>query len=364
MNRREFLYGLNASLGSIALTSMLGPSAQASGGPAPHFPAAKARRCIFLYMEGGPSHIDNFDPKPKLAKLHLQEFHRSGERQSAMSSGKRYYVQSPFAFRRAGHSGADLNTLWENLAGMADRICFYRGLQVESVNHPTANYHVNTGNRTGGDPALGAWVQHGLGRENEDLPNFIVLPELSFPQGGPVNWSNGFLPTRLQGTALRASGSPLLDLRPPAGVTRRQQRRNLDLLQALNERHATQRPQQQQLAARMRNYELAFRMQMQVPKIVDLETETRQTQKLYGIGEKAGSSSVELGGAPPGIEMRQASFDYGANKLLRRKSLEPQPYRDGLPSAAAPPPEPKRCKPKPAWGELAALSRCAAFASR
>ena len=287
MNRREFLYGLNASLGSIALTSMLGPAAQASGGPAPHFPAAKARRCIFLYMEGGPSHIDNFDPKPKLAKLHLQEFHRSGERQSAMSSGKRYYVQSPFAFRRAGHSGADLNTLWENLAGVADRICFYRGLQVESVNHPTANYHVNTGNRTGGDPALGAWVQHGLGRENEDLPNFIVLPELSFPQGGPVNWSNGFLPTRLQGTALRASGSPLLDLRPPAGVTRRQQRRNLDLLQALNERHATQRPQQQQLAARMRNYELAFRMQMQVPKIVDLETETRQTQKLYGIGEPA-----------------------------------------------------------------------------
>ncbi len=288
MNRREFLYGINGGLGALAFHSML-QAEQAKGPLAPkvaHFPKAKAKHCIFLYMEGGPSHIDTFDPKPMLDKLHLKEFQRSGKEQSAMSSGKRYYVKSPFKFRKAGKSGADMNTLWENLAGVADDLCFYRGCQVESVNHPTANYHVNTGSRFGGDPAMGSWVTHGLGTENDDLPGFIVLPELSFPQGGPANWSNGFLPTRLQGTALRPKGSPLLDIHPPAGVTRAQQRRNLDLLTQLNERHAERHPQHEGLAARMRNYELAFRMQMQVPDIINLDKETEKTREMYGIGKE------------------------------------------------------------------------------
>ena len=189
MNRREFLYGLNASLGSVAFTSILAQSARASSGKQPHFPLAKAKHCIFLYMEGGPSHVDTFDPKAKLEELHLKEFNRSGEEQSAMSSGKRYYVKSPFEFRKTGQSGADMNKLWKNLAEVADDLCFYRGLQVESVNHPTANYHVNTGNRFGGDPAIGSWVNYGLGTENTDLPGFVVLPELSHPQGGPSNLS-------------------------------------------------------------------------------------------------------------------------------------------------------------------------------
>ncbi|MFP6750196.1 MAG: DUF1501 domain-containing protein, partial [Pirellulaceae bacterium] len=286
MDRREFLYGLNASLGSIAFTAMTASSVRAESGKQPHFPGAKAKQCIFLYMEGGPSHIDNFDPKPKLDELHLDEFNRSGEEQSAMSSGKRYYVKSPFQFRKAGQSGADMNTLWENLADVADDLCFYRGLQVDSVNHPTANYHVNTGNRFGGDPAIGSWVNQGLGTENEDLPGFIVLPELSYPQGGPANWSNGFLPTSLQGTALRPEGSPLLDIQPPAGVTRARQRRNLDLLGTLNRQHSARHPQHKELSARMRNYELAFRMQTQVPEIVDINNETAATKELYGIGTK------------------------------------------------------------------------------
>jgi hypothetical protein len=179
-----------------------------------------------------------------------------------------------------------MNTLWENLADVADDLCFYRGLQVDSVNHPTANYHVNTGNRFGGDPAIGSWVNQGLGSENEDLPGFIVLPELSYPQGGPANWSNGFLPTNLQGTALRPEGSPLLDIQPPAGVTRARQRRNLDLLGTLNQQHARRHPQHKELAARMRNYELAFRMQTQVPQIIDIDNETAATRELYGIGTR------------------------------------------------------------------------------
>ncbi|MED6314618.1 MAG: DUF1501 domain-containing protein [Verrucomicrobiota bacterium] len=284
MNRREFLYGLNASLGSIAFTSLLAKTAHAESVNQRHYSLAKAKRCIFLYMEGGPSHIDTFDPKPKLDELHLKEFHRSGIEQSAMSSGKRYYVKSPFKFHKVGQSGADMSKLWKHLSGVADELCFYRGLLVESVNHPTANYHVNTGNRFGGDPALGAWVNYGLGTENDNLPGFVVLPELSHPQGGPSNWSNGFLPPAYQATALRPKGSPLLDINPPAGVTRKQQRRNLDFLARLNQRHSQLHPQHQELTARMRNYELAFRMQMQVPSIVNIDGESEQTLAMYGVG--------------------------------------------------------------------------------
>lgn len=285
--RRDFLYGLTSSLGSIAFSSMLSRDAMAHPGPgaqAIHFPKAKAKNCIFLYMEGGPSHIDTFDPKPKLKDLHMQEFTRSGEKQSAMSSGKRYYVQTPFDFIKAGESGADMCALWENLKDCADDMCFYRGMQVDSVNHPTANYQANTGNQFGGDPAIGSWVTFGLGSENEDLPGFVVLPELAHPQGGAANWANGYLPTSFQGTPLRPKGSPILDIRPPAGVTREHQRKNLDFLAQLNNRHASWHPQHGDLAARMKNYELAFRMQTQVPDIVNLENESAKVRESYGIG--------------------------------------------------------------------------------
>src|SRR4051812_43168559 len=216
--RREFLYGLGASIGSVAFTSLLRAEAKANPlAPHPGHFAAKAKNCIFLMMEGGPSHIDTFDPKPKLAELHLQEFQRGGKMQSAMASGKRYYVQSPFRFRQCGRSGAAVASNWECLAEVADDICFFRGCQVDSVNHPTALYQMNTGNRFGGDPAIGAWATYGLGSENRDLPGFVVLPEVSYPQGGAANWSNGFLPAHFQGTPLRAKGAPILDLNPPAG---------------------------------------------------------------------------------------------------------------------------------------------------
>jgi hypothetical protein len=285
--RRDFLYGLSSSLGSVALTSMLAREARAAAAPAPHaphFPAAKAKRCIFLYMEGGPSHIDLFDPKPLLHKLHLKEFQRDDERQSAMSGGKRYYVESPFEFKRAGQSGADMSTLWENLSRCADDICFYRGLQVDSVNHPAANYQANTGNQFGGDPAVGAWLNYGLGSANEDLPGFIILPELSHPQGGPTNWGNGYLPTSFQGTPLRPAGSPILDIAPPAGIDAAHQRQNLDFLAQLNQAHAKEHPYHQELVARMENYELAYRMQTEVPSAVDIEDEPAKVKEAYGIG--------------------------------------------------------------------------------
>ena len=290
MNRRESLFGIGASAGALALSSLLaaedtpstaGPLASKSG----HFPS-KVKSVVWLTMEGGPSHVDLFDPKPQLDKLHLKEFVREGKMKSAMESGKRYYVKSPFKFRKAGESGADMAVNWEHLARCADDMCFYRGCQVDSVNHPTANYQMNTGNRFSGDPAVGAWVNYGLGSPNQNIPGFVVLPEVSYPQGGAANWGNGYLPAHYQGTTLRPSGSPMLDLKPIDGITREHQRENLDLLATLNQSHSNKHPQHAELAARMEAYELAFRMQMQVPEILDINHETERTLADYGIGEE------------------------------------------------------------------------------
>lgn len=289
-DRRSFLYGMGTTLGSIAFSALLSDEAKANSDKGPlspkdgHFPA-KAKNCIFLMMEGGPSHIDTFDPKPALNKLHLKEFIRKGEKKSAMESGKRYYVQSPFKFNKHGESGATMAENWEHLSKVADDLCFFRGCQVDSVNHPTAMYQMNCGNRFGGDPGIGAWVTYGLGSANQDLPGFLVLPEISYPQGGAANWSNGYLPAFYQGTPLRPKGSPILDLKPPAGVTPDRQRKNLDLLAKMNARHAEKHPEHQELAARLESYELAFRMQTQVPDAIDISNETKQTLEMYGINE-------------------------------------------------------------------------------
>ncbi len=286
--RRDILYGFGAGIGSLALTSLLNadapPQADSSQPTKAHHPP-RAKRCIFLMMEGGPSHLDTFDPKPELNKRHLQEFTRSGKEQSAMSSGKRYFVKSPFEFKQAGECGADISTEFEHLQTCVDDICFYRGAYVESVNHPTACYHVNTGNRFGGDPALGAWVTYGLGTENQNLPGFVVLPRTSYPQGGAGNWSNGFFPAQYQGTPLRAAGSPILDLNPPTRINRDRQRENLDLLASLNREHLAIRRGRTELDARLNSYELAYRMQAEVPEVLDFNTESESTLQMYGIDQ-------------------------------------------------------------------------------
>jgi hypothetical protein len=287
--RRGFLYSLGLGAGALALTALeaaAGAGSQGMAGATPGHRPARARRCIFLMMEGGPSHLDTFDPKPTLERLHLREFVREGAMNSAMESGKRYYVRSPFAFRQVGRSGAWMSEPWQHLARVADDLCFYRGCQVDSVNHPTAMYQMNTGNRFGGDPALGAWLTYGLGSLNRDLPGFVVLPEFSFPQGGTSNWSNGFLPPRYQGTPLRQVGPPILHLEPPAEVTRDHQRENLDLLGRMNARHLRSHPGHDELTARRESYELAFRMQASVPGLLDLRGEPAAVQAQYGIGSE------------------------------------------------------------------------------
>src|SRR5205809_3812720 len=214
LSRRQFVYRLGYGLGGLAFTTLLAQErarAEILAAKSPMIPA-EAKASIFLLMEGGPSHIDTFDPKPKLAELHMKEFTRESKFASAMASGKRYFVQSPFKFRKAGKAGVDICENFVHLADCVDDLCIYRGAQAESVNHPTALYHLNTGNQFGGDPAIGAWVTYGLGSENQDLPGYLVLPEAMFPQGGAANWSNGFLAAHYQGTPLRADGTPILDL--------------------------------------------------------------------------------------------------------------------------------------------------------
>jgi hypothetical protein len=288
LNRRAFIYRLGYGLGGLAFTALLAQERARAGVlvAKPQMIPAKAKACIFLLMEGGPSHIDTFDPKPKLVDLHLKEFVRESKFASAMASGKRYFVQSPFKFRKAGKAGIDICENFQHLAECADDLCVYRGAQAESVNHPTALYHLNTGNQFGGDPAIGAWTTYGLGTANENLPAYVVLPELNFPQGGTANWSNGFLPAHYQGTPLRPVGSPILDLNPPAGVTREEQRANLDLMAELNRLHASRYPGHEELPARLETYELAFRMQTEIPDIIDLKKESEDTKSLYGIGQK------------------------------------------------------------------------------
>ncbi|MCI0682509.1 MAG: DUF1501 domain-containing protein [Gemmataceae bacterium] len=289
--RRDFLYGLGASLGAVAFNAILQaderrqPLAARPG----HHPA-RARACIFLFMEGGPSHIDTFDPKPELRRRHMTEFQRADRFASAMASGRRYYVQSPFRFARHGQSGQWLCEHFQHLARHADDLCVFKGCQVDSIDHPTACYQLNTGNRFGGDPALGAWTVYGLGTVNQNLPAFVVLPEGAYPQGGAANWSNGFLPAFYQGTPLRPAGSPLLDLTPPPGVTRAAQRANLDLLARLNQQDRERHPHQADLAARMASYELAFRMQAEVPSLLDLSRETTATRRRYGLDQRATES--------------------------------------------------------------------------
>ena len=286
-NRRQFLLSGGMGLGRVALSALLAEDQALAGvlSPKPGHHPAKAKRCIFLLMEGGPSHIDTFDPKPKLNQLHMTKFQKARSKfQANMNTGERYYVRSPFQFRRAGRGGLELNSLFENFASVVDDVCFYRGLHAESVNHPTALYHLNTGNQFGGDPAVGSWVSYGLGTVNQNLPSFLVLPDVAYPQGGAANWSSGFLPAYYQGTPLRPQGAPVLDMAPPPGVTAERQQANLKFLGELNQLHSQQHPQHQELTARIESYELAFRMQAEMPGLVDLDKEPEKIRAMYGIG--------------------------------------------------------------------------------
>lgn len=286
-SRREFLYGLGATLGGVAFSDLLASESAAVGSPlatkAPMF-APKAKNVIMLFMEGGPSQVDTFDPKPKLNALHKTE----SKSTAGLATGFRFYVGSPFGSRKVGNAGLDMCDQWIHMADpeVADELCNYRGCQAESLNHPEALFHMNTGSRLGGDPAVGSWATYGLGSVNQNLPGYVVMTELAQPQGGSRNWSNGFLPAHYQGTTLRPEGSPILDLNSQSYKSREHQRRALDELAFLNGKHAAANPRHDALAARMENYELAYRMQMEVPGVIDIEKEPEYIKEMYGLDQE------------------------------------------------------------------------------
>ena len=286
MPRRDFLFGLGSSLGALALTDLQAAEKKAAGPLAPKKPMhdPKAKAVIMLFMEGGPSQADTFDPKPMLNKAHLKESTRT----KGLATGKRFFVGSPFKARKVGNAGIEMTEPWQFLADpeVADELCVYRGCQAASLNHPEALLHMNTGSRLGGDPGVGSWVTYGLGSENQNLPGYVVMTELALPQAGPANWTNGFLPAYYQGTRLRSTGSPILDLNPPKYKTREHQRKALDRLAMLNAKHAEDHPEHAELQARMESYELAYRMQTSVPGIIDISSEPEHLQKAYGLDRK------------------------------------------------------------------------------
>ncbi|MFL2480676.1 MAG: DUF1501 domain-containing protein [Verrucomicrobiales bacterium] len=283
LNRREHLFGLGSSIGALAMTDLLAKDSAGPLSPKKPMHDAKAKAVIMLFMEGGPSQVDTFDPKPQLNGLHKME----SKSKSGLATGYRFYVGSPFGSRKVGKSGLDMSDQWVHLADpeIADELCNYRGCQAESLNHPEALFHMNTGSRLGGDPAIGSWVNYGLGSMNQNLPGYVVMSELALPQGGARNWSNGFLPAHYQGTRLRPKGSPILDLQSPPHKTRQHQRQSLDELAFMNRRHAEKHPNHNDLDARIESYELAYRMQMEVPGVIDLKDEPESIREEYGMND-------------------------------------------------------------------------------
>ena len=292
IERRNFLFRLGKGVGSIALTSMLNKD-QLLAVDAPNPLVAKkptllprAKSVIFLFMYGGPSQMDTFDPKPTLNKLHGTAVTRVyGGGGNGDTREERLYVGSPFKFAKHGQCGQEVSELFPKLATCVDEMAFVRSLHVDSAIHPMASFQMNLGTLLPGSPSMGSWILYGLGTENQDLPGFVVLAGQGL-WSGAVNYSNGFLPAQTQGTLLNSSGPPIVDLLPPQGVTRKGQQASIELLNDLNKPYLASNTSNSDLLARMRNYELAFRMQTAVPEAMDLNAETAATREMYGLNNR------------------------------------------------------------------------------
>jgi hypothetical protein len=298
--RREFLWQAGCGFPAVALTAMLGDDFFASQSVAadgvskfvnplapkkPHF-AAKARSVIFLYMYGGPSHIDTFDHKPKMKGMdnktvEVKTFGRGGHK----NQGR--IVEPRWDFKKYGESGQEVSDLFPHLATCVDDIAFVKSMTADSPIHGSAMLQMNTGKILSGSPCLGSWVNYGLGTLNQNLPGFVVMLD---PRGGPIsgakNWSSGYMPASYQATTITAGATPILDLKRPPEMTEGAQRQLLDTLREFNDEHAAPRADNSNLAARIASYELAFQMQSFAPEATDLSRESEAVKELYGFNDK------------------------------------------------------------------------------
>jgi len=284
-SRRDFLSGSGSGIGALALATMLLDSSRPALGT--HF-KPRAKSVIHLFMHGGPSHMDLFDPKPALTRHAGQPLPESfGPVLTRRNVGHNTLLRPVRPFRRRGESGLEISDFYPHLAECADDLCLLRGCHGDSVNHPQSVYQMNTGSVLMGRPSLGSWLAYGLGTENNNMPAYAVLPDPEgAPKGGPPAWGSAFLPAKYQGTLMRAGAEPILNLKPHESISRREQRAALDLIRQINQHHLERRDFDSDLEARVSAYELAFRMQTEAPVVVDIAGETQATRRLYGIGEK------------------------------------------------------------------------------
>ena len=293
--RRDFLARAGGGIGSLALMSLLAddlPSAHAAPPTLPPDPLAprpphyrpKAKRVISLFMFGGISHMDTFDPKPELDRSDGMSVAGNPTFDTGGRSAPGKLMKSPWAFRNYGKCGMPVSDLLPNIGKHADDMALIRSMTSESNNHVPAVYFMLSGSILAGRPGLGSWITYGLGSENRNLPGFVVMTDpRALVGGGAGNWSSGFLPSNFQGVPFRSAGLPVLNLKPAADQTDAQQRQTLDLLGKLNDEFLRGRPGEQELAARIRSYELAYRMQSEATEAVEIDKESEATKALYGL---------------------------------------------------------------------------------
>ena len=312
--RRSMLQGTASALGAAALAGLLARESQAaaSRGTVPTHFAPKAKRVVYLFQSGGPSHLELLDYKPKLKELHgseLPDSIRQGQRLTGMTSGQKSFpvIAPKFGFHQAGTAGTWISDLLPHTSKRIDDICLIRSMHTEAINHDPAITFMQSGSQQPGRPSLGAWLSYGLGSDADDLPAFIVL--ISHGSGKDANqglmdrlWGSGFLPSSYQGVKLRSSGDPVLYLTDPPGIDREMRRNMLDGLAKLNARQLAQSGDPE-IATRISQYEMAFKMQTSVPDLINLSTESQETFDLYGEEAKT-----------PGT--------FAANCLLARRLLE------------------------------------------
>ena len=291
-SRRDLLGRLGGGIAGVAFADLLarnGLAASTSSSPlapkAPHFPA-KCKAVISIFCYGGVSQVDTFDPKPELLKRQGEKMTGVGEVRATMGTPGGL-MPSPWTFKKYGQCGMDISELFPHVAQHADDIALIRSTFSQTPSHPTALFQMNTGTILAGAPSVGSWITYGLGTENENLPGFVVFTDhRGGPINGPPNWGNGYMPAAYQGTPFRASGPPIVDLKPPVERSAEEQKKWLKFLDSLNQKHLEQNPADSELSARIYSYELAYKMQSSATEAIDLNKESPATRKLYGADEE------------------------------------------------------------------------------
>ncbi|MBI4903928.1 MAG: DUF1501 domain-containing protein [Acidobacteria bacterium] len=289
--RRSFLRDCAGGIGMMALGDLLAAEGRAANVADPMLPrkphfAPKAKNVIFLFMEGAPSQMDLFDPKPELQRWHGKPLptEMTKDLKLAFIKPTAKVMGSPFKFQKHGQSGLELSELLPQLGTVADDVCMVRSMYSEAFNHHPGQLFLFTGSMLGGRPTMGSWVTYGLGSEARNLPGFVVLSSGVGTSAGSDNWSSGFLPSTYAGTVFRSKGDPILYLSNPKGISRESQRLRLDAMKELNEEHL-EATGDAEIASRIHSYELAYRMQMSAPELLDFSKEPAATLDMYGLNK-------------------------------------------------------------------------------